>query len=722
MYTTFHTMPRQRGAATLVVAIILLLAMTMMTFFGVRVGVTEQRIAANDMRAKQALAVAEALVENGIAYLEHNKAFIRSDPVLADWLDGYPGTSNWKPCTSTYTVITDPPCGNGTANVYNNTWLFYKLPDTLPAGTLLATPIESVSSGIYPAAYTERVSFVTLNRGTVAAPVVAAYPAIHVIADVTPGTDTLAGSAQVKQIVQSFPFAKTSAENAIASLGTMGLSGNYKLWGNPTGLGTVGVSRTALAPGATPAADYIVINNKYPPTTYVATSGGWREKPGNTLSAGSIARLYDNLDTDNPDRYITSRTNPSTLDIRISWNAVFGTEQIPTLTSITTTTSFFSNISTGQTAGFSTMPCDDGLAPSCSPDDSNATYPQNALESITVGVRAKLAQNEDLSFGPVGGDPYLVPRRDIEKGQAMWDDHYRTWMKKQDGTAWTVADVANLVVRLNACKGTCLTGTTDIDVSEVWVWFNGYKVRYTVPTLTGFDTVVETGFPLSARSRTAISGDGSYSTCRNWAATTLPHVETAPYPEWYPGSSTPSCSDDTSPTQPIPFPPEALSTKNRRTSDVRANDTTLAEDIFLRTFGKPKAQYQEIKSQAIVLPDCSSLTASSSGLFWITGHCAPSSDLGTASQPVGIIVEGDIDMTGGRKMYGLLYAFSVPGTAGGSIKLAGNVTIVGALVSDHQVDMGNGAFNMVFSRSVLSNLGTTSASFAKVPGGWLDQL
>ncbi len=710
MYTTFHTMTRQRGMATLVVAIILLLAMTMMTFFGVRVGVTEQRIAANDMRAKQAMAVAEALVENGIAFLENNKAFINkpfNDPDADGWLNG----ARWQSCTNTTITV---PCGNGTANVYNNTWLFY----TPPTGQ-----IASVSSGIYPAAYTERVSFVTPNRGTVAAPVVAAYPAIHVIADVTPGTDTLAGSAQVKQIVQSFPFAKTSAENAIASPGTMGLSGNYNLWGNPTGLGTVGVSRTALAPGATPAADYIVINNKYPPTTYVATSGGWREKPGNTLSAGSIARLYDNLDTDNPDRYITSRTNPSTLDIRISWNAVFGTEQIPTLTSITTTTSFFSNISTDQTAGFSTMPCDDGLAPSCSPDDSNATYPQNALESITVGVRAKLAQNEDLSFGPVGGDPYLVPRRDIEKGQAMWGDHYRTWMKKQDGTAWTVADVANLVVRLNACKGTCLTGTTDIDVSEVWVWFNGYKVRYTVPTLTGFDTVVETGFPLSARSRTAISGDGSYSTCRTWAATTLPHVETAPYPEWYPGSSTPSCSDDTSPTQPIPFPPEALSTKNRRTSDVRANDTTLAEDIFLRTFGKPKAQYQEIKSQAVVLADCSSLTSSSSGLFWITGNCGPGNGtFGSAARPIIIIVERNIDMNGNTKIYGLLYAISVPPALGGSIKLAGTVTIVGALVSDHQVDMGSGAFSMVFSRPVLSNLGTTSASFAKVPGGWLDQL
>ncbi len=713
MYATFHTMTRQRGAATLVVAIILLLAITMMTFFGVRVGVTEQRIAANDVRAKQAMAVAEALVENGIGYLENNKAFIPDAVNTGGWLLATT-SPRWLPCTNTTAL----PCGNGTANVYNSTWLYY---------TATATQIPSVSDNIiYTAAYTESVSFVTPDRRITGAPnpAVAAYPEIHIIANVTPGTDTLAGSAQVKQIVKSFPFTKTSGENAIASLGTMGLSGNYKIWGNPTGLGTVEVSRTALAPGATPASNYIVIDKKYPPNSY-GSNIGWGAGNPHALPADNAARLYDNLDT----TFLTSKTNPSTLNISISQGAVFdfGTGPIPTLKSITTSTSFFSNISTGQTAGFSTMPCNDTSLPDpCTPADSNATYPKYALESITVGVRAKLGQNEDFSFGPVGvslvGDLYLVPRRDIPKGQQEWDNHYRTWMKKPDGTAWTVEDVKNLVVHIKACKGTCTTGMTDIDVSEVWVWFNEYKVRYTVPTLTGFDTVVETGFPLSVRSRVAISGDGSYSTCRNWANTTLPLAETAPYPEWYPGGTTPSCADDTSPAQPIPFPPDALSTKTRRTSDVRANDTTLPEDIFLRTFGMPKAQYQEIKSQAVVLPNCDGLTAGSRGLFWITGDCAPSIDLGTASQPVGLIVEGNIDMVGGRKMYGLLYAFSVPGTLGGSIKLAGGVTIVGALVSDHQVDMGNGTFNMVFSRSVLSNLGTFSASFAKVPGGWLDQL
>ncbi len=245
MYTTFHTMTRQRGAATLVVAIILLLAMTMMTFFGVRVGVTEQRIAANDMRAKQALAVAEALVENGIAYLDHNKAVI-SKPFTGtapdndphSWLNG-----RWQSCASTAVpcgygttnhgyvctgLISAPPCGNGTTNIYDKPWLFYMPP---------AGQIAPVSDNIiYTAAYTESVSFVTPNKpnkGTAAVPPVDPFPEIHIIANVTPGADPLAGSAVIRQIVQDFSLLNNVPRVPIASGGVIELKGGTSVYGDP---------------------------------------------------------------------------------------------------------------------------------------------------------------------------------------------------------------------------------------------------------------------------------------------------------------------------------------------------------------------------------------------------------------------------------------------------------------------------------------------------------
>lgn len=58
-----NSLKAQRGVATLSTALILLLAITLMTFSAARVSVVEQKIAANDYRAKQALHAAEGAIE-----------------------------------------------------------------------------------------------------------------------------------------------------------------------------------------------------------------------------------------------------------------------------------------------------------------------------------------------------------------------------------------------------------------------------------------------------------------------------------------------------------------------------------------------------------------------------------------------------------------------------------------------------------------------------------
>ncbi len=91
-----HTPPNtQRGAATLVTSLILLLAITLMTFSSARVSVVEQRIAANDYRAKQALHAAQAALERAV-YASNVAA-----PSLGTTITGVlPGsTSITAPCT-----------------------------------------------------------------------------------------------------------------------------------------------------------------------------------------------------------------------------------------------------------------------------------------------------------------------------------------------------------------------------------------------------------------------------------------------------------------------------------------------------------------------------------------------------------------------------------------------------------------------------------------------
>ena len=93
----------QRGVSTLVVAIVLLIAATFITFFAAKVGMQEQRMAGNDARQKEAFATAEALMDRGKTFLEANAADFGAWP--------------WTVCGDA-----DMPCGDGSTAVFDNTW------------------------------------------------------------------------------------------------------------------------------------------------------------------------------------------------------------------------------------------------------------------------------------------------------------------------------------------------------------------------------------------------------------------------------------------------------------------------------------------------------------------------------------------------------------------------------------------------------------------------
>jgi Tfp pilus assembly protein PilX len=96
----------QQGFATLTVALMISFLATFMTIYAAKVGVMEQRISANESRAEEAFAAAEAGIEEGIAYLRGNRKQIDS------W--------GWTPCSG----HTDLPCSDGANHVYGDTWSF----------------------------------------------------------------------------------------------------------------------------------------------------------------------------------------------------------------------------------------------------------------------------------------------------------------------------------------------------------------------------------------------------------------------------------------------------------------------------------------------------------------------------------------------------------------------------------------------------------------------
>jgi hypothetical protein len=145
-------------------------------------------------------------------------------------------------------------------------------------------------------------------------------------------------------------------------------------------------------------------------------------------------------------------------------------------------------------------------------------------------------------------------------------------------------------------------------------------------------------------------------------------------------------------------------------------------DVFEYIFGVPEADWRIVKSEAMVLPGCSKLSASSSGLYWITGDCNPGNDVGSYAAPVLLVVEGDITVNSNLQMFALIFSFSSTATGTANVKLNGGPTLYGAVVSNQNIDLGNGTYRMRFDGTVLQNLYNSigGRGTGPIPGSWAD--
>lgn len=134
-----------------------------------------------------------------------------------------------------------------------------------------------------------------------------------------------------------------------------------------------------------------------------------------------------------------------------------------------------------------------------------------------------------------------------------------------------------------------------------------------------------------------------------------------------------------------------------------------------------------IDANATILPDCSSLDADSSGVYWIVGNCDINQQVGTPSFPVALIVDKCLSVRASAEIYGLLYTRG--GQPGGcanpdeTFSAAGGGQIYGAVVSDGGVKI-RGSVQMIYNETVLTNLGNSSAfqRFGFLPGSWSDDV
>ena len=106
----------QTGAATLIMALIMLVGLTIVTFYAADMGLMRQRIASNEMRAREAFEAAEKGVNTAEGWLKANKKLIASS-----------GTGGWVASGNQLWVLCNPsatspsrlndliPCGDGSS-------------------------------------------------------------------------------------------------------------------------------------------------------------------------------------------------------------------------------------------------------------------------------------------------------------------------------------------------------------------------------------------------------------------------------------------------------------------------------------------------------------------------------------------------------------------------------------------------------------------------------
>jgi len=171
----------------------------------------------------------------------------------------------------------------------------------------------------------------------------------------------------------------------------------------------------------------------------------------------------------------------------------------------------------------------------------------------------------------------------------------------------------------------------------------------------------------------------------------------------------------------------SLSSSSGKGKDIVDNDPNFPSDLFSYIFGVPTADYGSVKAQATQWTDCSSLTAATTGIVWVTGSCTIPNGASVGNPNLILVVQGgDVTMNANSTFTGLLFSFDPSGNTG-TIKANGGATFYGSMLSNNNVTMGiniNGTFNMIYQQIGGNSSGGASPFklLARIPGSWADYL
>lgn len=171
------------------------------------------------------------------------------------------------------------------------------------------------------------------------------------------------------------------------------------------------------------------------------------------------------------------------------------------------------------------------------------------------------------------------------------------------------------------------------------------------------------------------------------------------------------------------------STSGNIKSDIQQNVGSISSmsnsDFFTSYFGQTSSaisgSFNNYYSNNSNTNYSSTLAGKSGTSIWIdqtagTATINGNTTIGTSTNPVLMVVNGNVKFTGNVTIYGYIFVLGNTET-----DLTGNVTIVGGMGTTSDIN-ATGSIQVVYSPSVLSNLQNNGSMryYAKVPGSWKD--
>lgn len=157
-------------------------------------------------------------------------------------------------------------------------------------------------------------------------------------------------------------------------------------------------------------------------------------------------------------------------------------------------------------------------------------------------------------------------------------------------------------------------------------------------------------------------------------------------------------------------------------SSIASSDTSLSslsDDAFFQTyFGSSKSTVQSGATQISCSGTCNDQLSGQTGqTIWVTGNTQITSNItiGSATEPVILIVDGNLQISGGATIYGVVYctALTWDNTGGGTSQ------VIGAAIAEGNFT-ATGTPNPTYNSSVLQQVQNNLGTFGKVAGGWSD--